>query len=96
MISLNFQRKLKREQKKKILETDIAVYTSEDLYSDYRQGKIIFSEQEKSVMKTDEKKEKRTEVEDIRIKLEELFEDLYGDEEDYVYANSKSNYKRGN
>lgn len=47
-------------------------------------------------MKTDETKEKRTEVEDIRIKLEELFEDLYGDEEDYVYANSKSNYKREN
>lgn len=77
-----FLKKTKKEPKKKILETDIAIYTPEDLYSDYRQGKIIFSEQEKSVMKTDEKQEKRTEVEDICIKLEELFEDLYGDKED--------------
>lgn len=77
-----FLRKTKREPKRKILEANIAVYTPEDLYSDYRQGRIAFSEKEKWKMKTGEKKEKRMEAGGTGIKLDELFEGLYGEGED--------------
>lgn len=61
------------EWPKKILETDTGVYTPEDLYSDYRAGRILFSEQENLDRRREHNKEKAklsgTSVEDFLIDL---------------------------
>lgn len=86
----DFLKKTKKEPRKKILETDIKVYTPEDLYSDYFKEKFFFSEQGKSRMMSDMEKEKQMEEEDFYTELkdmvddffESLYEDIDGDEED--------------
>ena len=62
------------EWPRKILETNIKVYTPEDMYFDYHKGKISFTEEKDSMEKED--LENNTETAEAS---EFIFEDLFDD-----------------
>lgn len=79
--TFEFLKKATTEWPQKVLEIDTGVYTPENIYSDYKVGRISFTESKKVDRNTKEKRQAKENEDSLKVNLDDLFKDLFGEED---------------